>query len=392
MSMIMDRPTTPPPSSPTHAYLLTPPPTATFDKRITLDEGLVDEGSSRRILKSKEGESPTSFFEGSDVEAGESSDLETIPSSQDSVPASPVSGTSSSTKDNALNDDVLFSSLAVAPSVTKPFPFLKLPLSVRNKIYEHLLVIPALICVRQKRTVSEDQQGAHLHSERRELIPGIAYALPQLTVNGYKVTFSRFASTNSNILLASKEIYAEARAILYGKNNFDIAKPSTELSPPTDSSVRLFPSGCQRLVTKLCIRIRSFYDLHWLFSGGYNLVKNYYRGINTLTLILELQSTDKGFGRQWARAEGEKEDEYVARLQNEVTKGFSGAAKAKKAVKVPAWIKLRVMFSGESYNAALDGSLNSVNSAQGDGAKQVRREELREGLMEAWESFRKGGR
>jgi hypothetical protein len=382
--MIMDRPTTPPPSSPSHAYLLTPPPTATFDKRIPLDGGLLDEVSSRRILKSKEGESPTSFFEdfneGSDVEGGESSDLETIPSSQDSVPASPVSGASSSTKDDVLNDDVLFSSLAVAPSVTEPFPFLNLPLSIRNKIYEHLLVILALICVRQKRTVSEDQRGAHLHSERRELSPGIAYALPQLTVDGYKVPFSRFASTNSNILLASKEIHTEARTIFYGKNNFDIAKPSTELSPPTDFSVRLFPTGCQRLVTKLCIRIRSFYDLHWLFSGGYNVVKNYYRGINTLTLILELQSTDKAFGRQWARSESEEEDEYVARLQAEVAKGFSGAAKAKKGIKVPAWIKLRVMFSGV------------VNSSRVDGAKQIRREELREGLMEAWESFRKGGR
>jgi uncharacterized protein YegP (UPF0339 family) len=388
----MARPTTPPPSTPSEAYLLTPPPTAPLDKRILLKDEELDSSNTLRLFNTNDAESPASFFEdfneGSDVEAGEKSETETVPSSEGSLPASPIPSTSPVNEKSALEDDQLFTPLAVALAITEPFPFMKLPLALRRKVYEHLLVIPSLICVRQKHRVSEDQEGAHLHSERRELVAGIAYALPQLSVDGYKVPFSRFSTTNSNIILASKEVYSEARAVLYGKNNFEIARPSTEMSPPSDFSVRLFPTGCQRLVTKLSIRIRSFYDMHWLFIGSYNVVKNYYRGLTTLTLILELQSTDKGFGRQWAKADGEEAKEYVDRLQAEVARGLSSGAKSRKAVKVPAWINLRVMFSGERYNTKL-GALNGSANVGSDGFK---REELRQGLMEMWETFRKGGR
>jgi len=383
----MARPATPPPPSPSQAYLLTPPPTAALDKRMLLEDAEID-CKPLRLFNPDEGESPDSFFEdfneGTDVEVSERSASETIPSSEGSVPTSLISSTSPINKNDALKDSELFTSLSVAPAVTEPFPFLKLPVALRRKVYEYLLVVPALICVRQNHRVSEDQEGAHLHTERRELMAGIAYALPQLSVDGYKVLFSRFASTNSNILLASKEVHAEARAILYGKNNFEIAKPSTELSPPTDFSVRLFPGGCQRLVTKLSIRIRSFHDLNWLFSGGYNVVKNYYRGLTTLTLILELQSTDKGFGRQWAKAGGEQSKDYLIRLQADVARGLSGGPKSRKTIKVPAWIQLRVMFSGESYNAEIGGANNT--------ADESKREQLRQDLIEVWETFRKGGR
>jgi hypothetical protein len=391
MSMTMARPTTPPSSSPSQAYLLTPPPTAPLDKRTLLEDGQLDSSNTLRLFNANDDESPASFFddvnEGSDVEAGEKSETETVPSSEGSLPTSPISSTSPVNEKGNLDDDQLFTLLSVAPAVAEPFSFMKLPIALRRKVYEHLLVIPALICVRQKHRVSEDQEGARLHSERRELIPGIAYALPQLSVDGYKVPFSRFAITNSNILLASKEIYSEARAVLYGKNDFEIARPSTEISPPSDFSVRLFPTGCQRLVTKLSIRIRSFYDLNWLFSGGYNVIKNYYRGLTTLTLVLELQSTDKGFGRQWAKADGEQSKEHVKRLQAEVAKGLSSSAKSRKAVKVPARINLRVMFSGERYNTALGASKKNVNV----GADEYKREELRQDLLSAWETFKKGG-
>jgi hypothetical protein len=248
-------------------------------------------------------------------------------------------------------------------------------------VYEHLLVVPALICVRQNHIISRDQDEGRLHTECRDIAPGIAYALAQLAVDGYKARFSRFARTNGNILLASKEVYLEARAVLYGKNNFEIVKPSTELSPPADFSVRLFPTGCQRLVTKLNIRILSFYDLHWLFSGGYNVIKNYYRGLHSLTLILELQSTSKGFGKRWAKKEDENSTVHVQRLETEIAHALFGATK--KTAKPPAWINLRIMFTGESYHEKLDGASATANG-------MAKHEELRSALKDAWRTLQNG--
>ncbi|KAF2829846.1 hypothetical protein CC86DRAFT_285711 [Ophiobolus disseminans] len=384
----MDRPSTPPPVPYGDAYLLTPPPTAKFDKRVTFVDDDLHRTSARLDTKLKEGESPTLFFEDfqecSEVEV-EASDVETIPSTSDSSSASPSPSISSADKSDVLEKNVLFASSTASSVVTEPFPFMRLPLSIREKVYEHLLVIPALICVRQENTISQDRDGGHLYTEGRDLVTGIAYALAQLTVDGYKARFSRFASTNGNILLASKEVHAEAKAVLYGKNNFEIAKPLTELSPPTDFSVRLFPTGCQRLVTRLNIRIRSFYGLQWLLSGGYNVIKNYYRGITTLTLILELPSTSKGFGKQWAKTDGETSTSHVQRLQDAIARAISADAKAKKVTKIPAWINLRVMFSGESYHE----KLNSANTTT-DG--MPKHEELRDALTQAWATFKKGGR
>lgn len=396
----IDRPSTPPPSS----YLLTPPPSGGFDKHIDFVgfENTSTHVENRRLTKYKEGESPGGFFEklqeGSDVEINNDSESEIVSSNADTPPASPSSDSSVTSRNSILKTHNPFAPLAFAinayATITGPFPFLKLPLSVRKIVYEHLLVVSAIICVRQKHTSFHDEKRAFLHAERRELLPGIAYALAQLTVDGFKTRFSRFEATNINILCVNKEIHAEAKTILYGKNAFEIIKPTDELAPPPDYSVRLFPAGCQRLVTKLNIRIRSFYDLHWLLSGGYNVIKNYYRGLDTLTLILEMDSTSKGFGKQWARQTQEKWTAYVKRLHDDLAGDLFSKNKSHNTKIVPTWVDLRVLFSGESYDEKL-GVDFSCSDLYGNGdvtPEQAKRAELKNALQETWELFKKGGK
>jgi hypothetical protein len=385
-SVTMIRSITPPPAS----HLPTPPPTGGLGKCDSFHSTESANTISRRLNKADEGESPTAFFEelqeGSDVEL-EELENESLCSTDDTSLASSLTDSSQTSTASISKNYVALGPLecsVLARTVTEPFHLLKLPLSVRNRVYEHLLVVSGLIRICQRYSSSNKGIEGLLYTEPRQLLPGIAYALTELNVNGYKIPFSRFATTNINILLASKEVHVQSRAILYGKNNFEIARPSTELTPPSDFSVRLFPPGCQRLVTKLNISLRSFYDLHWLLSGGYNNVKNFYRGLETLTLILELDSTRKGFGRQWVKQTDEQWDVYVNRLQIEVAKDAFAVGKGKRVKTVPAWIKLRVLFHGESY----DKNLNTVTVWD---AEQVKRNELRCALVEAWEFLKKGG-
>lgn len=388
----MDRPSTPLPE----AYLLTPPPTGRFDKQENFTDNNIntkinkENPNSRRSTKAKEGESPTAFFE--DTQESSDSDLdglldaESITASDDTAPASPVFTTPNVHSQQTLD---LFAPLTFlkSPVPTEPFPLLSLPISIRNRIYTHLLVVPGLVCIRQNQTAIPTENATFLHTERRSRLPGFSHALARLTVSGSSIPFSRFATTNVGILLASKEIHLEARAVLYGKNIFAIPKPSLELSPPADFSVRLFPAGCQRLITRLTICIRSFYDLTWLLSKGCVAIKNYYRGLRSLTLILELESTNKGFGKMWARKD-EKWEVYVKRLQGGVARDLCGEKVLRTGRMVPTWIDLRVLFAGEAYDEKLRNGVCVVNGT----TDQDKREDLRAAMVEAWELFKKGGR
>jgi hypothetical protein len=352
-----------------------------------------------------EGESPRAFFEEPetfDAKAfDDSDDGEGTSSASDTTPPSPLSAGSLIAKPTALEKHDSFASFALAidtPTITtittittttiEPFRFMGLPISIRNNIYTHLLVVPGLICVRQKHTSFHDEKKAFLHAERREFLPGIAYALVHFHVDGHKTRFSLVGLANINVLYANKDIFTEAKVVLYSKNAFEIVRPTNELSPPPDYSVRLFPTGCQRLVTKLNIKIRSFYGLHWLLSGGCNVIKNYYRSLISLTLILEMDSTSKGFGKAWARnGAGEEWESYVQRLRGEMAKELFKQMKFndKHTNVVPTSMNLRVLFSGEGY----DDSMGAVTD--GGAMQQAKQHETRQGLTEAWESFRKGG-
>ncbi|KAF3048189.1 ATP synthase F0 subcomplex subunit OSCP atp5 [Didymella heteroderae] len=375
----------------------------------------IDAFTTHRALDSstkantQEGETPKEFF-GSFNEASESqSDHESTSNSPsaDDRSASPhaecsiavtvtlaTSAPLATTASNKYETQVPSNDNFVGVSPSDPFPFLKLPLSVRNRVYEHLLVIPAIICVKQKHSAFHDEKKELLFVARRELLPGIAYGLTQSNVDGSKSRFSRFWSTNLNILRVSKQVFTEARAVMYSKNEFDIVKPSNELTPEPDYSVPLFPLGYQRLVTKLNMRIRTFYDLDWLLSGGYNVIKNYYRGLGTLTLILEMDSATKGFGRQWARKSNEKWTEYITRLRCGLTEDLFKNSKSKRVANIPAWIDLRVLFSGESYVGRSPVPLNTTGVAvtSSMNSEQVKKGELRHALVEAFELFKKGAK
>jgi hypothetical protein len=291
-----------------------------------------------------------------------------------------------------IEKNEFFASLAVAidtPILEKPFPFMKLPLAIRTRIYEHLVVVPAIICVRQNHTAFHKERQAILYAERRELLPGIAYALTQLTVDGHKSRFSQLAAANVNILRVSKQVHAEAKPIMYSKNEFEIIKPTREMASPVDFSVPLFPSGYQRLVTKLNVRIRSFYDLSWLLGGGYNAIKNYYRGLRTLTLILEMDSSSKSYGKMWSRHCGEEWPGYVQRLQGVVAQDLSGRSKLKNAKKIPVWINLRVLFTGEAYEKYLIVPGDDISTLGDDLDGLTKRSELKRALPEVWELLKK---
>lgn len=382
-------------------YLLTPPPTGVSNKRVRFSYVKDSKTSSTSLTNFNQGESPNVISEeilkDSDDDLSEMSESESTTASNNTTPtvtSSDTTATSFASKSSVREKLDQFATLDLAfdtpVAVTKPFPFMKLPISVRNRIYEHLLVVPAIICVRQNHTSYHDEKKAFLYAERRELLPGIVYALAQITVDGFKVQFSRFSTTNINILRVNSEINAEAKAILYGKNDFEIIKPTSKLAPPPDYSVRLFPSGCQRLVTKLNIRLHSFYDLQWLLSGGCNVINNYYRGLVSLTLIVEKQSTNKGSGKKWARKEAEKWAAYIKRLHTDISHDLFGARKSGRAKVVSTWINLRVLFTGEGYVEASHGISADLTCEQM--AEQTRRDEVKHALVETWELFKKGGK
>lgn len=395
----MSQVSTPPP----YFLTLTPPPTGGYGKQDSFFRPQETLQLSGYHVKIKEVEFFEDHKEQSDVASDSDSITNSLPLDNSFIPSKGQSSTAATTFSTSLklpryttldkhgSSTSLVS--AVDPTIGgKPFPFMRLPIFVRNKVYEHLLVIPAIICVRQKHTPFHDERKAFLYVQRRELLPGIAYALAQVKVDGSKSRFARFQGTNLNILRASSEIFNEARAIMYGKNEFEIVKPTDELAPQPDFSIRLFPQGYQRLIIKLNIRIRTFYDLHWLLSGGCNNIKNYYRSLNSLTLVLEIDSATNGFGREWARKREEKWVKYIERLHEELANDLFGGLESKGSI--PTWVNLRVLFSGEPYASNFCDAMN-INCVAMNGKMKnelAKREGIRNALVETWELFKKGGK
>ncbi|PVI05686.1 hypothetical protein DM02DRAFT_505276, partial [Periconia macrospinosa] len=244
-----------------------------------------------------------------------------------------------------------------------PFNFMKLPLAIRQRIYSMVLVIPAIICVRQKHTAYHDQKNAYLYTEHHELLPGIAYALAQLTVDGSKFRFSRFRSTNINILRVSRQMHTEAKAVMYGSNTYEIIAPFSEMSPAVNYKVPLFPRGYQRLVKHLVIRVRAGYPTGWLLSGGYTELKKAYAGLETLTIIFEMENTEKGLAKKWAKRDGEQWMTYVKRLHETLGVEFSKPCHnaQRKAIKnIPLWINFHVLFDGDRYDEVCDSKQEDV--------------------------------
>jgi hypothetical protein len=242
MSPSISRPQTPPPVGGTEQGQLTPPPTAgkqpvTPQKRgVNSTNQLLtppSTGDVRKIVRFAETRgSPTPskrrrFDRKNDdelalaeyTELDDPTDLSDVSiSDDDPIALSPspeqrIQVTRPSAATDA--DDEAQVKLTPTSVTTSPFPFTKLPAKVRNKIYALLLVVPGLICVRQNHTTYHTEEKAFLYAEPRLLLPGIAYALPQVTVGGFKVRFAQFCGVNTGILNVSREMYGEARAVLY---------------------------------------------------------------------------------------------------------------------------------------------------------------------------------
>ncbi|KAF2636519.1 hypothetical protein P280DRAFT_409207, partial [Massarina eburnea CBS 473.64] len=268
----------------------------------------------------------------------------------------------------------------------QPFPFMNLPITIRKRIYENLLVIPAIICVRQNHTAYHEEKKAFLYQESRALLPGIAYALAQTTVDGHKFRYSNFRSATTIMLRTNRAIYNESKPILYGKNRFEIVMPSLELSPPIDFSIPLFSRHVQSFVHHIVIRIRAFYPTQWLLNGGFAELRTAYRGLETLTLVLEIETADRGLSKRFKKADGEKWVPYVKRLHGLMAVDISGGGGAKFVRSIPTWIDLRVLFDGDRYDEI------GGDTAEEEEKEEVARTDMKRGLPEAFELFKKGSR
>ncbi|KAJ4297725.1 hypothetical protein N0V90_005620 [Kalmusia sp. IMI 367209] len=407
MSNFPSRPQTPPALGLVNGQLLTPPPTAKPSRavRFALDEGTPSK--PKRRFQSFKGDVESAVAEYAELEdlrdfSDGSQDISVLTESPtDSSLPSPTQSPASSQSSISIEKDAALVDVTGdfdTPIVTEPFPFLRLPLSIRKRVYEILLVVPGLICVRQNHTSYHNEDKAFLYAEDRQLLPGISYALPQLTVDGFKIRFPRFRYANVAILGVSKEVCAESKAVMYGGNDFEIVCPNTELSPVPDYKIPLFPRGYQRLVLSLSIRVRALYPLKWLLNGGFAELKSAYRGLETLTIIFEIENGAKGVGKALGKKVGENWVAYVKRIHAVMAVDLFAGNKHTKHL--PTWISLRVLFNGEAYDdtAELDTHNISVDSSTGfisipDIAEErLRRYHLKRGLPEAFELFKKGCR
>lgn len=197
----------------------TPPSTGGLDEpgQFALPAALMKH--KRCILRVRD-EDESALAESTELEEDDLVDISAVSiSSSPMVKSYGLQSSVTIAKDNVLPDNegealMATSKKTAASLVSSPFPFMELPLSVRKKIYEVLLVVPGLICVRQNHTSYHTEERGFLYTEPRQLLPGIAYALPQTTVNGFKIRFSRFRYTNAAILRTSKEVHDEAKAVM----------------------------------------------------------------------------------------------------------------------------------------------------------------------------------
>jgi hypothetical protein len=274
--------------------------------------------------------------------------------------------------------------------VEGPFNFLGLPLAVRKKIYALILTIPALISVRQNRTCTYNETNAYLFAESRQLLPGIAFALAQLVVDGTKFQYCRYRYANAAILRVSQKIHYEAKEVMYQGNDFDLANLNNETSPPADFKIPLFPRGYARLIRKMTVRAQSIYGFQYLIKhAGHEHLKNHYRGVETLTLILELDSIHKGYGRPLSRDIGEKWIAYVKRVHNILQMELFGCPGIFKSI--PVWVNMRVLMTGDHYvDPGVDNQENAMDIDEDE--DELKERHIKAAVPEAFELFKRGAR
>jgi len=408
---MMKSPSTPPRQQGDLLSLITPPPTLRSPKRLHFeDEGM---GSRpKRLVTADEvdwsllgdDEDDNTIRKDSDVSSieGNNSKDQDLLSSDDEVLNSPVSDISASSieEDVSKKGSGTTSVHSFDPSLLpESIEFMKLPRKIQHKIYALLLTIPAVVCVRQNRTPHEHFPLAFSNSADIKLLPGMAMALTQTSCDGFKSRFPRFAYVNPAILRTNSKIYSEAKKVLYGCNTFDFLNLTKETAPPADFRTPIFSPGCARMVRSVCIRANAVYSFRWMVTSGHIEIKNFYRSLEVLHLVLEIESIKKGYGKKLVRLPKENWVVYVKRVVAFIAVELFGCVGIAK--KVPVWINLTAVFGGDPYNNNFDLNRDIIRNeadkitntkivAQDD--EQFKKEDLKRAVSEAFELFKKGRR
>ncbi|KAF2741004.1 hypothetical protein EJ04DRAFT_423725 [Polyplosphaeria fusca] len=275
-------------------------------------------------------------------------------------------------------------------SKQQSFNFLGLSVDIRCCIYQLLVLVPGLICARQKKTpLVPFFNQAPLHDtkvQHQDLLPGIAYALCHLVSTASKTRFSKLPYTNICILRSCKQVHEEASAVLYGLNIFDLFNHTKETMPKADFKIPLFPHIYQCQIRRLAIKSGGLYMFRFVLLGGWQSLQAAYPALESLTLILEFESSTQGCAIRWARKSGEEWCGYVARVRDELALEIYGCLGLVKTI--PDWIGLRMAFNDEKYVDVIDPGLGEFQHDVLD--ETNRRIVLRRGVVEAFERFRKG--
>lgn len=192
-----------------------------------------------------------------------------------------------------------------------------------------------------------------------------------------KSRFSTHPFINTAILRVSRPIHAEAKAIMYGVNVFNFANLTPETAPPVNFSTRIFPRGYPPFIRHITIIAKTLYGFRYLLQkGGYSQLKHFYRGLESLTLLLECENAHKGMAKKLSREPGEKWADYVKRLHRTLGKDVFGAKAGGVEPKLPSWIDLRLLFPGDSF---LEGSEDEHQTMM-----------LKQAVSEAFELLKRG--
>ncbi|KAF2790220.1 hypothetical protein K505DRAFT_352097 [Melanomma pulvis-pyrius CBS 109.77] len=274
---------------------------------------------------------------------------------------------------------------------------MKLPLLVRKKIYTLLLTVPAIICVRQNRTAFKHFPLPWSNFADVRLLPGLAYVTTQTISQGLKLHFDKFPYTNVAIMRTSSKVYGETKEIFFGRNTFDLLNLTKETSPPVDFRVPAFSRGCQRVIKSLCIRGSAPYTFRWVLTGGHAEIKNAYRGLKLLTLVLEVDDLRRGIGKKLVRGPKENWVEYVKRIVALIARDIFDCEGIMK--KIPTWINLRVVFEGDHFadsimlnNSSSSGKTKETQSTMHANMDEddIKKEDVRRGVLEAFHVFQNG--
>jgi hypothetical protein len=126
------------------------------------------------------------------------------------------------------------------------------------------------------------------------------------------------------------------------------------------------------------MRARALYGFRYLLhEGGYSELKNIYRNLEELTLVLEVDQIEKGIGKKLSRKELERWDYYVDRVLSILKLEIFGWAQTSKTI--PAWINLKVLFPGNPY-------------LEGTEEQDLMKEFLKKAVAEAFDRLKRDGR